>query len=101
MGMILILAVLASSAGEQCKQIHHTADGRVVVTTVDAGRSGSSATARSSGSHSSSSSVSVSSSSNGKSTATSSSSDGKGRRVAVTRDDTGCTITIDDRPTRE
>ena len=98
----LFLAALLSSGSDQCKKIHYTADGRILVTMVDGNESVAKASSNSSGSYSSSSSVSASSSSNGTSSATSSSSaDGKRRTVSVKRDASGCTVTVDERPSQE
>ncbi|QNE31843.1 hypothetical protein F1C10_07790 [Sphingomonas sp. NBWT7] len=99
---MLILA-LAMAAPGQCRQTQYFADGRVETSMVDDDvASTAQASSRSSGSHSSSSYVSASSSSNGTSSASSTSSaDGKTRSVSVKRDANGCTITIDERPTRE
>lgn len=102
MSAILILAALTGATADRCKQTHYMADGRVVVSMVDANESGATASAHSNGAHSSSSSVSASSSSSGTSSATSSSSvDGRGRTVSVKRDASGCTVTVDDRPQQE
>lgn len=106
MGAILFVAALAGSAPEQCRRIHYTADGRVIETRVSIEEGGVSASSRASGSGSSSSSVSVSSSSSasgdGSSVATISSTvDGVRRSTTVRRDANGCTITVDDRPSKE
>ncbi len=102
----LILAVTVGNAPEQCRRVHHLADGRTVesVTTVDG--DGASTSVRATGSGSSSSSVSSSSSTNGDGRGTSSSTstttvDGVRRSVTVTRDARGCTVTVDDRPSKE
>ena len=98
----LVMTVLSGSAPELCRQVHHLADGRVIVSRVGVDAATASADAhstRSSGSHSS---VSVSSAGGGTSSASASSSaDGKHRSVRVTRDANGCTVTIDDRPSQE
>jgi len=110
---ILIFAALAGSATQAdsqpaaergtgtCKQIHHTADGRRIVTIVPGNATGNGVSARSSsrGTGSASSSVSASSSSGGGTSAySSSSSNGASQSITVRRDASGCTITIDDRP---
>lgn len=106
MGVILLLAALAGSAPEQCRRIHYGADGRVTETMVSMEEGGVSASSHGSGSGSSSSSVSASSSSSssgdGVSTATSTSTvNGVRRSTTVRRDADGCTITVDDRPSKE
>ena len=116
MASILILAALAGPAAQAdtqpaaqqairtCTQIHRTADGRKIVTTIpdDAVGSGTSARSSSRGTGSASSSVSASASSGGGTSARSSSSaDGASHSVTVRRDASGCTVTIDDRPQQE
>lgn len=109
MTMILILAALAGGAAEaaadQCRRVHHTADGRTVETMVTLDGDGVSASSRASGSGSSRSSVSASSSSSSsgsESTATSVSVvDGVRRSTTIRRDRNGCVITVDDRPPKE
>jgi len=70
---------------------------------ADTGKKASGAASASSSSSSSGSSVSVSSHSSGggqsRASATSSSSDGSGRTITMRRDETGCTVTIDERGT--
>ena len=100
----LILALSAGGSPEQCRRIHHLADGRVVESTVTLDGDGASASSRATGSGSSSSSVSSSSSSDGGGSSSSTSStvvDGLQRSVTVTRDRAGCTVTVDDRPPKE
>lgn len=111
MTMILILAALAGGAAEaaadQCRRVHHTADGRTVETMValDGDGVSASSSSRASGSGSSRSSVSASSSSSSsgsESTATSVSVvDGVRRSTTIRRDRNGCVITVDDRPPKE
>ena len=100
----LILALSSGGAPEQCRRIHHMADGRVVESTTTLDGDGTSASSRATGSGSSSSSVSSTSSSDGGGSSSSTSStivDGVRRSVTVTRDATGCTVTVDDRPPKE
>lgn len=104
MGIILLVAALTGSSPEQCRRIHYMADGRVIETMVNMEEGGVSASSRSSGASGSSVSVSSSSSSSGdgSSVATSSSTvDGVRRSTTVRRDADGCTITVDDRPSKE
>jgi len=116
MARILIIAALAGAAAQAdpqaaarqaagtCTQIHITADGRRIVTTIPDDTIGNGTSARSSsrGTGSANSSVSVSASGSGSSSASSSSSsDGTSRKVTARRDESGCTVTIDDRPQQE
>ncbi len=94
----IFIALAATPAPQQCREVHYAADGTVTERMVDASAAdnAASASAHSEGVGRAHSSVSVSShgDSNGRSTA-SSSSDGRG--VTVTRGPDGCTITIDER----
>jgi hypothetical protein len=112
---LLLLAVAAASSTQaQCRQVHHFADGQVETTMIDDdGSIGSSASGSThggtnahAGTPSSHSTVSASSSTSGSGNAhaTSSSSttvNGVTRSVRVTRDESGCTVTIDERDQQE
>lgn len=101
--MLTPLVLAAAAPIPECRQTLYRADGGIAESRVqDPGQgSATSATTSASGQRSSHSSVSVSASDNGSTASTSSSesrADGKRRSVTVTRDQSGCRIVIDERP---
>lgn len=99
---ILVFLVAAAEQPPQCRQIHYLEDGRVVESRVadtgDASSTSSSAASTASGHGSAHSSVSAGTKDGASTSTSSSNADGKYRSVSVTRDERGCTITIDERP---
>lgn len=98
-------ALSAGTAGggatdKECRTVRILSDGSRIEGRADKGVASAAASASGNRSASVSTSVSASSSSDGRSSSRVSSStfvDGKGRRITTTRDDDGCTVTIDER----